>query len=210
MLLALLFFLYGLAVFGSGVYAYAQAPEGSDPRTALIVTGGMAAVAFVLAFVAMAWRLKSGLFSMVRTLATVVPLLFGGLAIYQGIGTHGAVRRYADALASFEQARTRAASEPGVPAPPQDVRSYIDTLNAPIIQRAIAEGRLSADAPDSERRRLIRAEGTPEHDRTFLRNTLFVIGGISLLVFGAVFLTRPRPPKPAPAPAPAPAQAGKK
>ncbi len=208
MFLSLVFFLYGLAVFGSGVYAYAQAPEGSDPRTALIVTGSMAAVAFVIAFVAMAWRLKSGLFSMVRTLATVVPLLFGGLAIYQGIGAHGAVRKYADALAGFEQARAHAASEPGVPAPPRDLRSYIDTLNAPIIQRAIAEGRLSADAPDSERRRLIRAEGTPEHDRAFLRNTLFVIGGISLLVFGAVFLTRPRPPKPAPAPAPA--QPGKK
>jgi hypothetical protein len=210
MLLALLFFLYGLAVFGSGVYAYAQAPQGSDPRTALIVTGGMAAVAFVIAFAAMAWRLKSGLFSLVRSVATIIPLAFGALAIYQGIVAHGAVRKYADAVAGFSQAQSRAMSEPGVPPPPQDLRSYIDTLNAPIIQRAIAEGRLSADAPDSERRRLIRAEGTPEHDRTFLRNTLFVIGGTSLLVFGAVFLTRPRPPKPAPAPTPAPATAAKK
>jgi hypothetical protein len=197
MKLAIVLFVWAQLVLAGGVWAFASAPAGSNPATALIVSGTLYALIIALAALAFAWRLKRALLKLLGSLAILGAVAFAAMAMVQGGTVASGVGRFQDAVAKFEAARSARADAASAPsAGAADLRAHIAALNAPIVDRAVREGQLSASADEGERRRYLRANaGVPDHDQTYLRNTLFGLGGVSLLAAGGVFLAWPRAPK---------------
>lgn len=199
MKLAIVLFVWAQLVLAGGVWAFASAPAGSNPATALIVSGTLYALIIALAALAFAWRLKRALLKLLGSLAILGAVAFAAMAMVQGGTVASGVGRFQDAVAKFEAARSARADAAASSAPSAgaaDLRAHIAALNAPIVDRAVREGQLSASADEGERRRYLRANaGVPDHDQTYLRNTLFGLGGVSLLAAGGVFLAWPRAPK---------------
>ncbi len=178
---------YGLLMLAGGGYAFSQAPDPSRAMTAVIITGAVCAVMIVLAIMS-AMINRSRVVGMIGIhVAIIVPLLVGAVLTRQSFAASGSVERYRAASAEFEKLRAAGTLPEGT----DSAESFIRLRNDEAFRAAVVAGTAS-DADPAARASWERANAIPDHDRSYLRNTLMALSGLSFLAFIAILLTRPR------------------
>lgn len=164
---ALLLFFYAATLLGGGAWAYMNAPAGANATTALAVPGFMALLVVVAALMAMQIKVRRFLGSMGVMLGLGLAAVFAIVTLVQGTSIAGQVGNYNDALKKFDEQQAAAAAAPGF---------------APMAGKELDAARLA----------FLESAKAPSHDKTYLRNTLLALCGVSVLAAGGLFLLRPR------------------
>lgn len=156
---------YAVLMLAGGTWAYASAPPGANAATALIVPAAVAVVMLVCAAMAALLARQRTVGMIGIHLGLVLPLLFAGAIGWRASAATQAVQDYRAGEALF--------------------------------RAAVAEGRVASDTPEARATFLagqaIDGRKVPDHDKTYLRNALWVLAGLSLVTFGALLLARPKP-----------------
>jgi len=178
---------YGLLMLAGGGYAFSQAPDPSRALTAVIITGTVCGVMLVLAIMS-AMINRSRILGMIGIhVGIVVPLLVGAVLTRQSFAVVASVDRYRAASAEFEKLRAAGTLPEGT----DSAESFIRMRNDEAFRAALAAGTAS-DADPAARRSWERANAIPDHDRSYLRNTLMALSVLSFVAFIAILLTRPK------------------
>lgn len=159
---AMLMFLYAAALVVGGAWAYFNAPAGANATTALAVPGLMALLIVVAALMAMQIKIKRMLGTAGFYLGLALAVVFAVVTLVQGTSVAGQVGNYNDASKKFDE------------------------------QQAAAATALAAPEREAARLKFLEESKAPNHDKTYLRNTLLALSGISVLAAGSLFLLRPR------------------
>jgi hypothetical protein len=153
---------YALVMVLAGAVAFALAPEGASATTALAVPAACGLLMVLAALMSRAIDNKYVLGMIGIHLGLILPVLFAVVIGIRAMKTGEAVSAYHETTAAWD-ARPEAAS-----------------------------GAVGGPEVAPQRAAFFEAAGAPDHDKSYLRNTLWFLTAASVIAFGAILKTRPK------------------